>query len=59
MSEEFKTLKTSNNFTHYIIDTSHPLRYEIEQLADVQDKIVEVDYAEKIYDYLLKKPLPN
>jgi hypothetical protein len=59
VGQEMRTLRTSNNFTHYIIDTSHPLRYEIEQIPDVQDKVVEVDYAEKIYEYMLKKPLPN
>lgn len=40
VNQEFKRLKTSNNFTHYIIETSHPLRFEIEKLPGVQDQIV-------------------
>lgn len=28
-------------------------------MADVQDKIAEVAHVDKVYEYMLKKPLPN
>lgn len=57
--QDLKNLKTSNNFTHFIIDTTHPMRSQIGDYAGVQDKIVEIDFPEKVNEYMLKKPLPN
>lgn len=59
LREEYKSLKTKNNYTHYIIDTSHPLWLEIEKLPNAQDKVAEINAIDKIYDFMLDKPLPN
>jgi hypothetical protein len=47
------------NTAHFIVDTSHPLRYVIEKKADAGDNIAEIDIPDKVYECMAKKSLPT
>jgi hypothetical protein len=58
IDQQLRDLETKENSFQFIVDTAHPLRFDVEKMATPMDSIVEIEIPEKVYEYM-ERSLPS